>query len=111
MPPEFGATWYQPQVPLHRLAIVQKLSRIKRQRSQLGKRRPRQAAREMVTGESHYVWGVRLRVKVVERAGRPHVETDGGRLILYVLPEFDAVKRRELLDRWHRTQLRQKSPN
>jgi len=33
--------------------------------------------REMVTGESHYVWGSRLRLKVIERPGRAHVEVDG----------------------------------
>ena len=27
----------------------------------------------MVTGESHYVWGVRHRLKVIERPGRAHV--------------------------------------
>ena len=38
----------------------------------------------MVTGESHYVWGVRRRLKVVERPGRAHIEVDGDRLLLYV---------------------------
>ncbi len=38
----------------------------------------------MVTGESHYVWGKRLRLKVIERPGRAHVELDGDRLLLYM---------------------------
>ena len=44
----------------------------------------RQSEREMVTGESHYVWGVRHRLKVIERPGRAHVEVDGDRLLMYV---------------------------
>ena len=34
----------------------------------------------MVTGESHYVWGIRRRLKVIERPGRAHFEIDGDRL-------------------------------
>jgi hypothetical protein len=66
-----------------RLAVIQRLAWIKRQRRQL-QDAARQSAREMVTGESHYVWGMRYRLKIVERPGRPHIELDGGRLLLYV---------------------------
>ena len=66
-----------------RLAVVSRLSWIKRQRDQL-QAAQRQSAREMVTGESHYVWGSRLRLKVIERPGRAHIEVDGDRLLLYI---------------------------
>src|ERR1700733_4835897 len=56
-----------------RLAIIHRLAWIKRQREQL-RSAERQTEREMVTGESHYVWGARRRLKVVEGPGRPHVE-------------------------------------
>src|SRR5215831_2328154 len=49
-----------------RLAVVQRLAWIRRQRKQL-QDAPRQSAREMISGESHYVWGVRYRLKVVKR--------------------------------------------
>ena len=61
-----------------RLAVIQRLPWIKRQRKQL-QDAARQSPREMVTGESHYVWGVRHRLKVIERPGRAHVEVDGDR--------------------------------
>src|SRR5690349_4406711 len=64
-----------------RLAVIQRLPWIKRQREQL-QAAERQSEREMITGESHYVWGVRHRLKVVERPGRPHLELDGNRLLL-----------------------------
>lgn len=92
-----------------RLAVIQRLPWIKRQRQEL-EATERQSQREMVTGESHYVWGNRLRLKVVERPGRPHIEIDGNRLLLYARPGDTAEQRRALLDQWHRDQLRQALP-
>jgi predicted metal-dependent hydrolase len=92
-----------------RLAVIQRLPWIKRQRAQL-QAAPRQTEREMVTGESHYVWGNRRRLKVVERPGRPHIEVDGERLVLYAAPDSTADERRQRLDRWYREQLRQEIP-
>lgn len=93
-----------------RLAVVSRLSWIKRQRDQL-QAAQRQTVREMVTGESHYVWGSRLRLKVVERPGRSHIETDGDRLLLYAGADTTAEQRREVLDRWYREQLRRAIPD
>ena len=88
-----------------RLAVVQRLAWIKRQRKQL-QAAPRQTEREMITGESHYVWGNRLRLKVVERPGRAHIEIDGDRLVIYTSPDSTAESRRAALERWYRDQLR-----
>lgn len=92
-----------------RLAVVQRLVWIRRQRQQL-KNADRQSLREMVSGESHYVWGNRYRLKVVERRGTAHVETDGDRLILYVSADRDTDQRRQLLEKWYRQQLRAALP-
>jgi len=92
-----------------RLAVIQRLPWIKRQRAQL-RSTDRQSEREMVTGESHYVWGVRRRLKVVERPGRAHVEIDGDRLILYVPTDRNVEQRRAVLDTWYRMQLREAIP-
>ena len=92
-----------------RLAVVQRLSWIKRQKDQL-RNVQRQSEREMTTGESHYVWGVRYRLKVIERPGRAHVELDGERLLLYLPRDTAADHRRQLLDRWYRAQLRTAIP-
>ncbi len=87
-----------------RLAVVQRLSWIKKQRDRL-RSAARQTPREMVTGESHYVWGIRTRLKVIERSGRAHVELDGGRLVLYVPAGTDSETRMAVLQRWQRAQL------
>jgi predicted metal-dependent hydrolase len=92
-----------------RLALVQRLPWIKRQRRRL-QAAERESQREMVTGESHYAWGSRYRLRVVERAGRPHVELDGDRLVLYVPRDTSSERRRELLDCWYRERLREATP-
>jgi predicted metal-dependent hydrolase len=88
-----------------RLAVIERLPWIKKQRKQL-QDAERQSEREMLTGESHYVWGVRHRLKVVERPGRPHFEIDGERLMLYAPDAASPERRRTLLDYWYRQQLR-----
>lgn len=92
-----------------RLAVIQRLAWIKRQREQL-QAVERQSEREIVTGESHYVWGLRHRLKVNERPGRAHFEVNGDRLQLYVPADTSAEQRRGLLDAWYREQLRRAIP-
>ncbi|ODR10573.1 metal-dependent hydrolase [Mycolicibacillus koreensis] len=92
-----------------RLAVIQRLPWIRQQRDKL-RSAERQSEREMVTGESHFVWGVRRRLKLVERPGRPHLEVDGERLVLYVPADTATDKRREYLDKWYRDQLHQAIP-
>jgi predicted metal-dependent hydrolase len=93
-----------------RLAVIQRLPWIKKQRKQL-QDAARQSPREMVSGESHYVWGIRHRLKVIERPGRAHVELDGQRLLLYVPEGTDTDTRLKLLQDWQRKQLRLKAPS
>src|SRR6185437_9905929 len=92
-----------------RLAVIGRLSWIKKQQDEL-RTAERQTIREMVTGESHFVWGDRLRLTVVDRPGRPHLRVDGGRLVLHVPESASAARRREALDRWYRQQLREVIP-
>ncbi|WP_433289193.1 M48 family metallopeptidase [Micromonospora sp. CA-244673] len=92
-----------------RLAVIHRLPWIRTQREKL-QAAVRQSQREMVTGESHYVWGVRHRLKLIERPGRAHIEVDGDRLLLYVPAGTTGEHRRLLLDRWYREQLRRTVP-
>ena len=92
-----------------RLAVIQRLAWIKRQRERL-QRAERQSEREMLTGESHYVWGRRYRLQVVERTGRPRITVDGGRLTMRLPSGTDTDERRHLLQNWERQQLRKRLP-
>ena len=89
-----------------RLAVIDKLGWIKRQRAQFAKQ-PRQSEREMVNGESHYVWGRRYRLRVHEQSGPPRVALRGVASIdLFVRPGSTAPARQNTLQTWYRAALR-----
>ena len=92
-----------------RLAIVQRLPWIKKQREQL-RDAERQSEREMIAGESHYLWGQRLRLELRETAGRPRVDIAGTKLRLTVATGSDSASRRKVLDAWYRRQLKDAIP-
>jgi predicted metal-dependent hydrolase len=88
-----------------RLAVVQRLPWIKRERERL-QRASRQSEREMVSGESHYIWGQRLRLSVVKAAGRIRIEVDGKRLRLHAPADTSVEAKRHAIERWYRKELK-----
>jgi predicted metal-dependent hydrolase len=90
-----------------RLAVIDKLTWIRRQRREL-RGQLRQSQRELVEGESHYVWGQRYRLQVEEPAGEtPHVElVTRKKLLLVVQPGADLDSKEKLLADWYRRELR-----
>jgi predicted metal-dependent hydrolase len=92
-----------------RLAIVQRLPWIRKQQEQL-LTAERQSEREMVTGESHYVWGQRLRLALAETAGRPGIAVAGAKLLVSAPATMDDAHRRKLLESWYRKQIKAAIP-
>lgn len=92
-----------------RLAVVQRLPWIKRQREQL-QNADRQTQRQMVSGESHYVWGKRYLLDVSRTGGNHRVELKGNTLWLVAPEDSDADSRRTVLDRWYRRELKAAVP-
>lgn len=88
-----------------RLAIVQRLPWIKRQREEL-QRAERQTKREMQSGETHHVWGQRYRLDVSRASGNHHVEIQGQTLWVVTPAGSDADEKRATLDRWYRRELK-----
>lgn len=89
-----------------RLAIIDKLGWIKRQRAQFAKQ-PRQSEREMVNGESHYFLGRRYRLRVHEVDAPARVALRGvASMDLFVRPGSNAERRECVLFDWHRSSLR-----
>ena len=93
-----------------RLAIVQRLPWIKRQREQLLNAQ-RQTKREMLSGETHYVWGQRYRLDVSRTSGHYSVETVGDILWVVTPPGTDPDARRAALDRWYSRELKAALPS
>lgn len=91
-----------------RLAVVQRLPWIKKQREQLGNA-DRQTERRMVSGETHYVWGERLRLDA-SRQGRSKIHVAGKTLWLTTPADYDEQQRRAVLDHWYRKELKAAVP-
>lgn len=70
----------------------------------------REPVRQYVTRESHYVWGKRYLLSVVERDTKPTVRLDHRRITLSVRPGSDRAKREAVMHAWHRDLLHQEVP-
>ncbi len=71
----------------------------------------REAPREFLERESHYVWGRRYLMKVEESPGPQGVELKHNRMIVRVCPGTGAARRAELVEAWYRDQLRAEVPD
>ena len=103
-------------VPLHvsddnvRLAVISRLSWIKKQQGHFQKQ-ARQSKRDMVSGESHYLWGKRYRLEVVKRWGAHQVEIKNHNwLRLYVQPNTSVYNRYRLLNEYYRSEIKKRIP-
>jgi predicted metal-dependent hydrolase len=92
-----------------RLAVIGKLGWIKRRRAGF-QIQPRQSQREMVTGESHYVWGRRYRLDVTE-SSRPAVRLRNNQILaLQMRRGSTRLDRQAILSRWYRQLLHEEIP-
>lgn len=91
-----------------RLAIVHKLSWIKRQQADFNEQ-ARQSIREMVSGESHYLWGRQLRLNLRTTSGKHTVFQKGkSKLELSVGANTSLENKLKLLNSFYRSQLQQR---
>jgi predicted metal-dependent hydrolase len=94
-----------------RLAVVQRLGWIRRQQARFAAQ-PRESRREMVSGESHQVFGQRCRLRVVEVDAPPKVERVGlTTLRLQVRPGADRDRRAQVLQEWSRAEMKRLVPD
>lgn len=91
-----------------RLFAISKLDWIKNQQRKLAEQ-DREAPREYLERESHYVWGKRYLLSVGEVDAAPQVSLGHQRLHLQVRPGSTQAKREAVIDAWYRDQLRQRS--
>lgn len=104
-------------VPLHvgddnvRLAVIAKLGWIRKQQAHF-QEQPRQSPREAVTGESHYFFGKRYRLEVVERRGLHGVVVKNNTTLqLFVNPGTTTANRMLVINEWYRAELKSRIPS
>jgi predicted metal-dependent hydrolase len=86
-----------------------KLHWIREQQEKL-RAQPREMPRLFIERESHYLWGRRYLLSVIERDEKPEVSLDHRRIVLSVRPGSSQAKRAQVIHDWHKTLLHQEVP-
>ena len=93
-----------------RVFAISKLAWIKKQQKKFREQK-RETPREYINRESHYVWGKRYLLKVVEMDVTPSIKLTPRHLRMIVRPGTDQEERDALLQEWYREQIKAVLPN
>ena len=88
-----------------RVFAISKLGWIKQQQRKL-QEQERETPREYLERESHYVWGKRCLLRVIEGDQTPFVGLEHNKLLLRVRPETAEDRRQALVECWYREQVK-----
>ncbi|NLZ17498.1 MAG: M48 family metallopeptidase [Desulfobulbaceae bacterium] len=111
-PPEGRVTLSAPagtRLDVVRAYAITKLDWIRKQQHKL-RNQTRETPREFIERESHYLWGRRHLLTVIERDIKPFVTVDHKRIILNVRPGSDYAKRAAVIHEWHKSLLHELIP-
>jgi len=92
-----------------RAYVISRLGWIRQQQAQL-QGQARETPRQFITRESHYVWGRRYLLDVVEQDRPPYVKMDHRRITLSVRPGTDTSRREAIYQGWQRSLLHRAIP-
>jgi predicted metal-dependent hydrolase len=92
-----------------RVFVISKLAWIRQQQKKL-REQEREAPREYLDRESHYVWGKRYLLQVVERDPTPGLALTHNRMILTVHAKADRATREAAVAQWYRDQIKEAVP-
>jgi predicted metal-dependent hydrolase len=87
-----------------RAFAITKLSWIRDQQKKL-RSQARETPRQFVSRESHYLWGRRYLLAVVEVDEKPQITVSPRKLTLQVRPGSSVARRAEVMHEWHKAQL------
>ena len=92
-----------------RLFAISKLSWIKQQQTKL-REQERETPREYLDRESHYVWGKRYLLKLIEEPSAPRIELKHNKLILRVNQGANHDRKEDVVAQWYREQIKAAVP-
>ena len=95
-----------------RMAVIHRIPWIRRQKAAFAKQE-RQSTREMVNGETHYLWGRRYRLEVIELDDLKSqtVKLKSGKLTLTVNKGLSDEDKLKLLTEYYRGRLKARAPD
>ena len=111
-PPEGRVTLVAPnetRPEVARAYAVSKLGWIRDQQAKL-RNQARETPRQFIERESHYLWGRRYLLTVVEKDTKPSVALDHRRIMLTVRPGSTEAKREAVMHEWHKALLHEAVP-
>jgi predicted metal-dependent hydrolase len=91
-----------------RVYALSKLEWINQQRSKFSSQE-RETPREFLERESHYLWGDRLLLQIIEKNQPPVIEISHRQMMLTVRPGTSQIKKQEIVEDWYRRQIREVS--
>jgi predicted metal-dependent hydrolase len=92
-----------------RVFAISKLGWIKQQQRKV-REQEREPRREYLDRESHYAWGKRYLLKVIEKDAVPRVDLKHSQMLLQIRPASGEKKKQAVLDEWYRSQLKEAVP-
>lgn len=112
-PPDGRVTLVAPTATRFEVArafAISKLAWIRSQRKKI-ESQAREPPRQYITRETHYLWGRRYLLKVVEAGQKPTISLDHRTIRLIVRPGTPLEKRAEIIHEWHKALLHAAVPN
>lgn len=112
-PPEGRVTLSAPigtRLEVARAYATTRLGWIRRQQEKL-RNQARETPRQFIERESHYLWGRRHLLTVIECDTKPSITVDHKRIALSVRPGSDHAKRASIIHEWHKTLLHEFIPS
>jgi predicted metal-dependent hydrolase len=103
-PPDGRVTLSAPtntRLEVARAYAISKLGWIRQQQDQLRKQ-ARETERQYIERETHYLWGRRHLLSVVEFDAKPYVKLDHKIITLQIRPGSTSEKRAEIIHEWHK---------
>jgi len=88
-----------------RVFVISKLTWIRQQQNKL-RDQARETPREFLDRESHYLWGARYLLKVIEDDAAPTVVLKPGTMVLRVRPGTSEEKKQATVSGWYRQQIK-----
>lgn len=111
-PPHGRVTLVAPtgtRLEVARAYAISKLRWIRDQQAKL-RGQAREPLRRYIERESHYLWGRRYLLTVIERDAKPTITVDHRRITLIVRPGSDRAKRAQIIHDWHKSLLHEAVP-
>lgn len=93
-----------------RVFAISKLGWIKQQQRKF-QAQERETPREYLDRESHYVWGRRYLLHVVEEPAPPSIRFKHNKMILQISPGTNDEMKRDIVARWYRNEIKAAAPD